>query len=348
MPEAARRLTDLILGHDLAIIERFDTVDAIDAHLADERLTPIGEAITLRPLLLAAAGRHDDARRTLDDHRAHTGTDRRQDADYRRFARQLRRRLDEDAFSVPPIEETLWLVARDSLPEAPGLRKIMNRAHAGSAGEKAVRALSRGRSHQELVGLLTAEYAARGLDVSPIRIAKQAMTMVQQTRGGLREGLRTFGKLRSAITQGVDLWQRHDEPDPDWLRPPANATYEVATDRQHHVTVTLDPDAGAYLARVAAEAPRRLAHTVLVDLWLSRDDGTGSGGDGADNGDPQPTVTVHLGERAVGTLSAWCVRQFADDFARADYFDELPRLPGILAADLGPEPLLETYAPRAG
>jgi hypothetical protein len=123
--------------------------------------------------LLAAMGRHDQARRVLA---RYPGGGRVEpiSPDDRRFIRQLTRWLDAGGPTAPPIAETLAELPSAPRPPRPSWSETHAEVKSKSAALDAVRAQSAGTSLAQLQELLAAEYARRGLQIAPSAIAVNA------------------------------------------------------------------------------------------------------------------------------------------------------------------------------
>jgi hypothetical protein len=190
-----------------------------------------------------------------------------------------------------------------------------------SAALDAVRAQSAGKSLTQLQELLAAEYDRRGLQIAPsvITVNAKALELERQPFGRTRSALRALRMVKSSAVDGIRLL-KHDTADPPWLQPPDRASYPVAT-TDRFTAVDVEPAAQAWLTRVWNEAPRRLGHLVLVDVWLSRDD----------RNETQRELVVHIGQRRVGTIGDTQAAPFEQALRAAAIFDEDPYIQGRLS-----------------
>jgi hypothetical protein len=299
-----------------------------------------------RLALLAAMGRHEQARTLLAGYEAEAGdrsAEGRPGSADRRFVRQLRRWLDQGSPPAPPVEDTLAILARPPREPRPARGQVLAAVRAKRKVEnearQATRAHATGKNIDQLKALVATEYGARGIDLPPFAVAWYAeMLQIEQHRPFGRVRARLKG-LRIGAAGGKDFIRtiRGRVPtDPDWLRPPPRASYPVRTDRTHYVPVELDPAARAWMDRVQADAPRRLGPWTLIDAWLNRDQQTGQ-------------LTVHIGEHRVGTIHPDDTHRFDRVMTAAALFDEDPVVDAhISPADIADStPLLEVAIHRA-
>jgi hypothetical protein len=263
---------------------------------------------------LVALGRHDEVREALGTYEPRFGGE--PDADrIRRFARQVRRRVTEPPTTVPPVEETLAVLPpprrlRD-VPK-PDFRGAWQRDRAGRAATKAVEARADGRSLAELRDMLAAEYATRGIPISPIGVAVLAehIAAVRRPFGRIEVGLRMAATVTTAVVQLTQVFSRQGSMrEPDWLTPPDRAAYVIEASDDQVVAVRIDDDVDEYLDRALAEG-RHVDSLGHVPVWLTTPDAL----DG--------TVRVHLGARPIGIVAATDAASFASAFRAAALFDE--------------------------
>lgn len=316
VPEIAARPASTIRERGTGFAERYD-VDAFESALTDTRQWPYERAAELRPVLLASAGRGEQARSALEDYLA-SGNEEIGESDYQRFARQLTRWLDAGDPPPPPIEATLRRLPPPPEPQRPSWSRTRQESRDQEAARDAVRAVARGKTREQIGELLTTEYAARGLDVAPsvIAYAAEAMELEQQPLGRLRGLVHVLRTLTTVATDGVEMVRGRTLPNPDWMQPPPRAAYVVDTTGPA-TAVAVDPDAEPVLARAAAEATRRLGPVVLLDVWL--------------DADSDQHLRVHLGEHEIGSLHDGAARLFATDLrAATELFDESIRVRATL------------------
>ena len=325
----------------VAFAEQYRSVDALDTTLAGTASAPPDyEHVTLRAVLLAAAGEHARARMALDGFRD-GDLEETQKRVYRRFVRQLGRWLDAGGPPVPPLEQTLsQLPAPPPMPQAPSWADSRQRSRDRQAALKAVRAGAHGKSREEITELFVSEYGRRGLEApSPSEISVVADMLEAEGRpfGRSRQKWKALTLLRGVVGDTVGAVRHGMDPNPDWLQPPDEASYPIRA-TGGFAAVSLNEDALPRLARASAEGRQHLGPHVLVDLWLKT-----SGGEEAGR------VVVHLGEAAVGTLPAHVAVKYAPEMTAAASMDELVRVPGrLLAATAGMPPILEIREPSQG
>jgi hypothetical protein len=109
------------------------------------------------------------------------------------------------------------------------------------------------------------------------------------------------------------------KPDPNWLRPPARASYPVVTSRNRTSAVEFDPTAQEWIERLRVEPRRRIGPMIRVKVWLSRDE-------------PSGRLIVHSGEQRVGLIRRTDEAVFDKTMRAAAIFDEDPVVDAVLAA----------------
>lgn len=278
---AAGRVVTVISAHAIDIVRRFPDADAIeraipqrqpDADGVDDQPDPrVGPNFDydshtqLRLVLLAAAGRHDDARTLLTAYpssAAHEPIDR----EDRRFIRQLTRWLDAGGPAAPPIAETLAQLPLEPVPPRPaGLRSSVAAAKARGKSRddavEAVRSRTAGKSVDEIIDILAAEYAQRNLDARFTDLAVVADTMrleqdlTHTPFGRLRFTLAVLGAGKTSIGDVVRALRLTTADVPAWLQPPERAAYPLS-DEGDYTVITLDPDAHSWLVHAWLKPPR--------------------------------------------------------------------------------------------
>lgn len=352
--EVARRLVEPVLAHALDYVRTHASIDdMLDAARSDPDMFHL--EIEQVPLLLAVAGRHDEARAALTRYRA---TDEWTVAQpkYRRFARQLTLWMDAGAvLPDPPISPVRSTPDWTETPR-PSFADTRRRSRARREAFDSVRHRAAGKTPDELRVMLREEYGRRDLPVSQLGI-EVAIDMIERRQTRLGTASATIQGVGMVANQGwrlakviTNLVRGGDLPDrpqrPAWLEPPDEATYPVETDRQRHdwMTVGLDADAAGFLQRAHAAvrpllgdpAILRPIDTVLLVAWLSRDT-------------TPPTdssrLTVHLGEHKVGALAPADAQRWAAVMEAASKRQELPQMKATLTTfDRPPHYVLEIDA----
>ncbi len=380
--EVEEQLAHFVDDHAVAVAERYTDVDslidALGTHVAlpftgvagswyvslgidpDSSLGPLESTeAELIPALLAIAGRDGEAREALADYvsRDVEGIESRA---YRRFARQLTRRLDAEGQLPPPSTPPRW-PPPSSLQWKPQAtpsfaefffdedRKTKTRADQQARKEalEAVRAAGDDQSRDELRARLEQELSERGLSTEPLLLERQVEMILAEREpfGKARFALRTLKALKdSQASRGSPLKgaiERPHEPDdePDWLKPPDRAAYPVRSISPKRTPVELDPAAREWLERIKDSDPSHLAGSRNLEVWLTRDSG---------NPADASRLTVHIGTERVGVLRTDVEEQFRPVMEAAAERDEDPWMRGRLSASTGPLPfLLEVELPAA-
>jgi hypothetical protein len=191
-----------------------------------------------------------------------------------------------------------------------------------------VRAKAKGKTLDELRGLITAEYGARGIDVAEsfVDVTAEILQTEQQPFGRARGTLKVIQLLKANGADVVRLFKHRSEDDPEWLQPPDRAAYPMVADRKRDTSVDLDEAARDWLERVRTEAPRRMGLSVLINVWLTREHATAP-------------VVAHIGGQRVGTVRQRDTKEFDPVFRAAAIFDEDPFVRGRLTTTAGPAAL---------
>lgn len=345
VPAFVDRVVALAEGPARAFAESFPDIDALIAAQRAKRPVDLDPEDAAHPeadgpsmadlVLVLAAGRLDEARAMLVDVEAEyadPGLDR-------RFARQVRRRLDSGTRDVPPVEDVLARLPGPAAPEGWSWSTTKRNVSARRAAEVAVRARASGKSSEELVEDLAAEYAARGLEVQrpSLAVVTEDILLSRRPLGRARSAVRQARILASGGKLVVDHIRNPGERDPEWLRPPDRAAYPV---RDHaptgHVAVVLDPGVEDLLGRVQQAALRRLPDGAVVDVWFTEE---------RTADDDQPLVVVHIGAHRVGVVPTNRAAGFPAVFRAAALFDEDPVVTAMLARPGGRTWYLDLAAP---
>lgn len=196
--------------------------------------------------------------------------------------------------------------------------------------------LLRGKDIDEITDILSAEYARRDIDFSPVEvgITAQALHLQQQPFGRTRSTLKGLRLLKASVTDIVRTAKNPttEEP-PQWLQPPDRATYPMPHGRNSYIAVTADPDGHRWIARAWADTHDRVGPFGLVDVWLTTDSETAD-------------IIAHIGGQRVGVIPASHADVYRQTLRAAAVFDEDPVTRGRLSQLQPPRPvLLEIRAP---
>ena len=214
--------------------------------------------------LLASAGRYGEARRALANGNlaAPAGEGSR---NYKRFVRQLMRwidargrlRLPTTPAQWPPLE---WPPKPVDVSWGQAFAENYPKAQARRQAKAAVRAVSRGKTRDELRALLQQELRERDAWMEPreVEMTIDLLATEHEPLGKARLALRGIKALSELVTVGHKIFEDVREPpeekleetEPEWLKPPERAPYPIRTVRQHCVAVQLDPGARTWLERV--------------------------------------------------------------------------------------------------
>ncbi len=347
---AAGQIVGFVREHTSDTTGHFPDAAAIDAQLQreiDAAQTPAGGPgdedpgladfdTQLRLVVLAAMGRHEQARTLLAAYPAGRNDDP-LDRGGRRFTRQLTRWLDADGPVPPPVEETLARLPRPVRAPQPTWSDVRAESKAKKEALDAARAKSKGRSMDQLRELIIAEYGARGIEIAPsvVELNAEMLQVEQQPFGRARSALKAIRMLTSGGADAIRLLKDDSGHDPEWLRPPDRAAYPMIADRNRYISVQLEASAHDWLERVRTGAPRRIGSWVLIDVWLTRND-------------PAGQFIAHIGEQRVGLVDPDGTAEFDHVLRAAALFDEDPIVKGRLSNADGTGPaVLEIPLPQS-
>jgi hypothetical protein len=315
---AARAVTE---ASDMA------SVDVVLEVLRSREVDSRADAI---PVVLAAAGRFDEARRAIDEYRAlrdpYTHT-----ADYRRLASRLTGWIDAGAvLPGPPAplqvradnEETFEPPPAFEHVEPLSFLQVWRQSKERSAQLKAARAAVEkqrlGKSRDELRVLYEAELAARRLTGQP-RATELVLDRIEAGSPAEKRavGWRAMGEIAGLVTTTVKDLKAIGQPPAAWLEPPLAASYEVLHRHGEWFAVETDPLAQPVLDR----ALEGVVHgswrddRVNFDAWLTAANDEAAG---------TRRLGVHVGVVAVAQLSQEDSDRFATAFDAAATRGELP------------------------
>jgi hypothetical protein len=317
---AARDISAFVATHAVEFAARYPDAATVEAALGRAADVPDEEWQQRRRerhlTMLAAMGRLDDAAALLPAYAEQyaVGAHSRRE---RRFARQLARRLADMPSPIPPAEDTLAQLPsrqdRLTWPIGPSFAAVRRDARVEHEARDVVRAQAKGKSPDELRRLIAAEYEQRGATITPslAAMAAEAMATERQPFGRAEATLRGLWLLGSAVTGLVRTFREPNAEDPEWMRPPDRASYEIPASRDRAIAIQVDSGARDWLNRIRSDG-RTILRVTGADVWLSR-----SPRDAEDG-----IVDAHIGERHVGTLSPKDAGVFGLFFRAARLFDE--------------------------
>lgn len=229
---AAQQIVHFVHEHASAAARDFPDAAAIDAQLQRE----IDSALTrsdaeredeendpgasdsdtqLRLVVLAAMGRHEDARAL---------------ARRRSPGRSARRRHPRSAARRPRPPRPSWSDAR---AESKAKKEALD----------AARAMSKGKSLDQLKDLITTECEARGIEIAPsvVNLHAEMLQVQQQPFGRARTALKAIRMLKSSGGNMIRLIKHASDDDPEWLQPPDRAAYPMIADRRRYTSSNWTP-----------------------------------------------------------------------------------------------------------
>lgn len=288
--------------------------------------------------LLAGAGHYDDAHRALEECEQPDSEGGRENA---RFVRQLTRWVQNAGELALPTTPAEWPAdwrsrLRNSQPPpslgqfaAENMPEIRTRQDA----VRAVRAVSAGKSREELRTLLRSELSSREVSMPPVTFEQTIESLATQqepfgkTRLAVR-GLRALWDLghSPSVTRAMVSDQPSDPPNPAWMRTPERAAYPIRLSGRDRAAVELDPAAATVLESVMSATGAGMVQTRNVEVWFGSDDEPSQG---------VSRVSVHLGSKRIGDLDAQASERYRPALQAAGERDEDPwadahltRIPG--------------------
>jgi hypothetical protein len=332
------------------------SVDEITAMLGDRRAIPSSEPPSLLgdsgppepppgypelpdpltelvPALLVGAGRYDEARRALEAC-AEPSWQRMAGANDRRLVRQLARWIEQDGKLPLPTTPARWPAqlppAGGRFKRQPGYRKFMAEhrpePRAQNDAMRAVRAVSKGKSREQIRELLRSELETREVDMQPVQFEMSVDILATESEpfGRARlawRGLKALGglidresPLRRISADGPPP-EPEEAPDPAWARTPDRAAYPIWSVTRDRVLVQLDADAVRRLDELMLDRPGRFANRT-VEVWLSRDETSQSS---------ESALVVHIGSKRIGRIDGEGARTFRAPIEAAAERDEEAR-----------------------
>jgi hypothetical protein len=330
---AVDQLVAPVLDSAIEWAEPFVSLDTFLAGLAasNDEMVELSDI----PVVLAAAGRVEDARQAFADalvaHRAEAS-----ETYWKEFAARFTAWLASGAVvpdrpSEPPVSEPY--VAK---PVQPGdlWAEARQKVDARRAAISSVSEREGGRSTDELRVMLRDELNSRGLTQSPREI-ETMLDGIQANSFAAKAELRTeaVGTLLS-IGRGIfSAVRNRNEPTttPSIVVLPDSAGYPVATSTREWHSVTLDVDAQPFLEQVNGSARKGIDGSMRIQVWLSDDP------DG---------VAVHIGRQRVGRFDLEAAQQYLPHMASASPLGLAAVIPARLTRrNRAPKYLLELEAP---
>jgi hypothetical protein len=334
VPRVADELVAPVVEHAMTWAQQYASVDAlIDRCRAD----PDRSAVETIPVLLAASGDLDGARSELA---AHLDSDREEvtTPEYRRFCYKFNRWLDAGAaIPEPPSGPVGARVRRDP---GPTREERARNSRIRSQAVDAVRRQSGGKSRDQLREMLRTELDRRGLKERPVAI-EMALDSIEASSSAFGRARLTMTGLKLATDFATGIYRIFRNPEshqtPEWLQPPARASYDARGDHRNPIGVDLDPGAQSWLDRVLDEGSTMMGNMATMSAWLAWD--------------PEPQtadsrLAVHIGARRVGVLGDEDAARFLGEMDAASRSDELPfTFAGLFRWNSPPRYVLEIWAP---
>jgi hypothetical protein len=338
VPEAAEALVEPVLELGVAWAEQHASVDGLLDEYRAGAFRFKGQIESV-PMLLAASGRYDEARRELADYLA---LDRKEvrTREYKRFAYQLNRWLDAGGVVPDPPTEPV-MESRDFDFQRPSREESKRESQAKREAMGVVRSQAKGKDRAELREMLKAEFARRGVSERPSALELQ-LDMIQASDTALGRTLASATALKKLFNIGVGVYKTfHDDeeptPTPDWLAPPGRASYPARSSIRDWSGVDLEPTAERMLDAIFVSLPPMWKDLARLDAWLD----WAPEPEGA-----QSQLAVHIGNEHVGFVEREQTERFRADMEAAAKRDELPFVEALLhRRNQPPRYVLELQAP---
>ena len=254
----AERLARVIIERAVPFAEQYASLEAL---LAEHSPGDGDRSQLTSAALLAAAGRFDEARRSLA--RLHVSERSQLTRRVRRAARQLTRWVQSggDPSLIPDAPPPRRFGAR----RTPSLSESWSEGQAERAALKQVRESARGKSREEARAMLReALTQPGGRQRSPLWIENHLDHLWDSPEDRVQLGvtmLRGAARLGLGVAKAIRDREIPNLSAPDWLEPPDHALYELVWSDQW-TAAELDPDARRWLDRVHEATP----HPFLLEV----------------------------------------------------------------------------------
>jgi hypothetical protein len=199
---------------------------------------------------------------------------------------------------------------------------------------------SAGKDRDQLREMLNEELDRRGVKEAPSAV-EALLDRIQASESPLGRAVFYAGGLKQLADYAVGIYKIFKHADtmqqPEWLEPPARASYRVFGDGRSWVGVDLDLGASAWLERILDDASVRMGNLASVEVWLAWD--------------PEPRTStsrlaVHIGPERVGVLDAAGEGLYEAEMESASHSDEVPFTNAVLhRRKSSPMYVLELTAP---
>lgn len=336
VPRVADELVALVVEHAMTWAEQYTGVDALIEHCRTDPDRPAVETRII-PVLMAVSGDLDGARSELAAYLA-SGQEEVTTPEYRRFCYKFNRWLDAGAvIPEPPSGPVGPRVRRDP---GPTREERARNSRIRRQAVDAVRRQSSGKSRDQLKEMLRTELDRRGVKERPMAI-EMALDSIEASSSAFGRARLTMTGLKLATDFAAGLYRIFRDPEshqsPDWLQPPARASYDVRGDHRNPIGVDLDPGAQSWLDRVLDESSTVMGNIATMSAWLAWD--------------PEPQtadsrLAVHIGAQRVGVLSDEDAALFQGEMDAASRSDEVPfTFAGLFRWNSPPKYVLEIWAP---
>lgn len=184
----------------------------------------------------------------------------------------------------------------------------------------AIRLVQEGKSRDELRSDFEAALARRRMPQDPIWVERTLDELCQSPAGQMRHKAQNLLLVGSTLGR---LARSRGIPDPpDWMNPPAEASYYGPPRRGDKVPVEVDPNASVWLDRALVSAPGHVGDVqALVPVWF----------DWNTKEKDTRCVAVYIGSSRVGALDRKSSESFSPVMKAAEERGSKPRSMSQLA-----------------
>ena len=314
----ARAFVQIVLTGGLAWAHQFANIDSV---LEEYRANPtrFSWEVEVIPVALAAAGRHIEARDSLE-HYMRSNRIEVQTPEYKRFSFRLTRWLNSGGELPSPPRGIVGTRAPET-GAVPSPEEIRRMLQGRREAVDRVRRQRYGKNRDELREMLNVELTRQGVNRSPLFIEN---TLDRMQASWFRRsvffvrGVKTLAEAANGIRNVF----RHGLPSqPEWLRPPQAAAHQIRANYQDWIRVELDSAAGDWLDRVMHSSAAAMLEMVAVEAWLSSD---------PERSQFNPRVVVHIGEPRVGAIEGEGAVPYEAEISAAARDQEYPVIPARL------------------
>lgn len=311
---------------------------SLDALLdALQRDVESGFEVAIAPVVLAAAGRIEEARQAMA---AALRADNRALEDYAEFLAKFTTWLDSGAMLPDPPASPLRDPSGGYPVDVESLRATVREVvHNRREAFFVVRDQGQGQSREDLREMLENEYARRDIVIPNPRELELLIDVLEATSASERRRLaKDFVKTAINATRAIvkALGSDGDAEDavPQAARLPPDAAFPIVTDTGRWNACRVHPTAETLFESLITGSRADIGASNVVDAWVTRDD-------------IRQRAEVHIGTENVGYIDADAAPTYMSHIQAAESLGLLAVVPArITKRRLAPHYLLELAAPR--